>query len=204
MLREPPPDRLEGQQALPPRAEQEGLIGVILAGGKPDGEAADEPEPHLEGRVQPDSHDLAPYGRAGGDRMTTSSRLPGSDRGHLLGPAHSHIGTFRLYRPRRNCMEVATCTPRCARCRNHTQAFVQVATTMQRRKCGDAGRRHLGAANPARSAHRPAPGADRRAVPPADPVLAWPAATAPGPQARRRGPRRYGRRTRRGSATASM
>src|ERR1700678_3375111 len=80
MLREPPPDRLEGQAALRPRAEQEGLIGVILAGGKPDGEAADEPEPHLEGRVQPDSHDLGPYGRAGGDRMTKSSRLPGCDR----------------------------------------------------------------------------------------------------------------------------
>ena len=28
MLREPPPDRLEGQQALRPRAEQEGMIGV--------------------------------------------------------------------------------------------------------------------------------------------------------------------------------
>jgi hypothetical protein len=30
-------------------------------------------------------------------------------------------------------MEVATCTPRCARCRNHAHAFVQVAATMHTR-----------------------------------------------------------------------
>jgi hypothetical protein len=41
------------------------------------------------------------------------------------------------YRLRRNCMEVATCTPLCAGCRNHTHAFVQVATTMHRQ--ADAG-----------------------------------------------------------------
>jgi hypothetical protein len=64
-----PPDRLEGQQALRPRAEQEGMIVVILAGGKPNGEATNEPEPHLEGRVQPGDHDLAPPGPADSDRM---------------------------------------------------------------------------------------------------------------------------------------
>src|SRR6204780_3905270 len=36
------------------------------------------------------------------------------------------------YRRRQNCMEVATCTPLCARCHNHTHAFVQVVTTMHR------------------------------------------------------------------------
>jgi hypothetical protein len=50
-LREAPPDWFEGQQALRPRAEQESLIAVVVAGGKPDGQATDKPEPHLEGRV---------------------------------------------------------------------------------------------------------------------------------------------------------
>jgi hypothetical protein len=68
-LRQAPPDRFEGQQALGPRAEQEGMITVVLAGGKPDGQATDEPELHLEGRVQPGDHDLAPQGPAVGDRI---------------------------------------------------------------------------------------------------------------------------------------
>src|ERR1700689_2309808 len=71
MFRELPPDRLKGQQALGPRAEQERVITavVVLADGKPDGETTDEPEPHLEGRVQPGGHDRAPRGSAAGDRI---------------------------------------------------------------------------------------------------------------------------------------
>jgi len=45
------------------------MIGVVPVGRKPDGEATDEPEPHLEGRVQPGGHDLAPHGPAVGDRI---------------------------------------------------------------------------------------------------------------------------------------
>jgi hypothetical protein len=50
----------------------------------------------------------------------------------ILDSRFAHFTHNHLYRPRRNCMEVATCTPPCARCRNHTHAFVQVAATMHR------------------------------------------------------------------------
>src|ERR1700677_4766824 len=41
-----------------------------------------------------------------------------------ISPIASHI------RPRQIVVVAATCTPLCAGCRNHTHAFVQVATTM--------------------------------------------------------------------------
>jgi len=64
VLGEPRPHRLEHEQALRPRAEQQGLLAAVLAESEPDRQPVDDPEPYLEGRVQPGGHGTAPPSRA--------------------------------------------------------------------------------------------------------------------------------------------
>ena len=63
---QPRPDRHEGQQTLRPRAEQQGVLAAVLAPGVPDGQPVDDPELHLEGRVQPGGHGT-PFSRCPSD-----------------------------------------------------------------------------------------------------------------------------------------
>jgi hypothetical protein len=58
---QPRPRRLEGEQALRPRAQQKGVIVSVLALGEADGQPVDRPEPRLDGRVRPRAHDVAPH-----------------------------------------------------------------------------------------------------------------------------------------------
>src|SRR5580692_11251613 len=56
VLGEPRPHRLERQQALWPRAQQQGVIVTVLALGEADRQPVDDPELHLDRRVQPGGH----------------------------------------------------------------------------------------------------------------------------------------------------
>src|SRR6266568_2903626 len=67
VLSELPPRRFEGQQALRPRAEQEGaLIAMVLAYGEPDCQPVDDPESHFERCVHPGGHAALLIACAGG------------------------------------------------------------------------------------------------------------------------------------------
>jgi len=57
---QPRPHRLEGEQAFRPRAQQQGVIVAVLALREADRQPVDDPELHLDGRVQPGGHDAAP------------------------------------------------------------------------------------------------------------------------------------------------
>ena len=61
VLGQPCPYRLEGEQAFWPRAQQQGVIVAVLALGEADRQPVDDPELHLDGRVQPRGHAAAPY-----------------------------------------------------------------------------------------------------------------------------------------------
>jgi hypothetical protein len=56
---QPRPHRLEGEQAFRPRAQQQGVIVAVLALREADRQPVDDPELHLDGRVQPGGHDAA-------------------------------------------------------------------------------------------------------------------------------------------------
>ena len=56
LLGELPPDRLEGQQRLRPRTEQQCVVVVAPALGEPDRQAVDDTEPDLERGVEPGGH----------------------------------------------------------------------------------------------------------------------------------------------------
>jgi hypothetical protein len=91
-LGEPQPRRLEREQALRPRAEQQGVIVTVAALGEPGGQPVDDPEPHLDRFVQPGSHDAAPHCRlpdALGD-CTPAIVRPAGPRSYP--PAHSAGG----------------------------------------------------------------------------------------------------------------
>jgi hypothetical protein len=53
VLGEPRPHRLERQQALRPRTQQQGVIVTVPALGKPDRQPVNDPELHLDWGVQP-------------------------------------------------------------------------------------------------------------------------------------------------------
>ncbi len=57
---EPDPGRVEREQALRPRAQQQGVIVAVLALGETDGQPVDRPELRLDGGVQPGGHGCRP------------------------------------------------------------------------------------------------------------------------------------------------
>jgi hypothetical protein len=58
---EPRPGRFEGEQALRPWAQQQGVIAaLVLALDEADGESVDGAELRLDGGVQPGGHGVAP------------------------------------------------------------------------------------------------------------------------------------------------
>ena len=59
-LGEPGPGRLEREQALRPRAQQEGVVVALPALGETDRQPVDCPELRLDGTVQPGAHGVAP------------------------------------------------------------------------------------------------------------------------------------------------
>ena len=65
---EPQPGRLEGEQALRPRAQQQRVIVPVLALGETDGQPVDGSELRLDGAVQPGAHP-ASVRRAGRARI---------------------------------------------------------------------------------------------------------------------------------------
>src|SRR3984893_11679732 len=67
---QPLPCRLEGEQALPPRTEQQGVVVWVLALGEADGQSIDGPELWLDA-VEPSAHEIS----IGAARRATSRRL---------------------------------------------------------------------------------------------------------------------------------
>src|SRR5271168_1484220 len=59
VLGQPRPDRLEGEQALRPRTEQQGVVVAVLAFGEVDGQPVDGSEPRLRA-VEPDAQGVTP------------------------------------------------------------------------------------------------------------------------------------------------
>ena len=89
MLGQPRPHRLEGEQAFWPWAEHQRVIVAVLALGEADGQPVDDPEPHLDGCVQPGRHDAAPH-RSRFRCLLPASVTPGGPRSYP--PAHSVSG----------------------------------------------------------------------------------------------------------------
>src|ERR1700737_1257532 len=59
VLGQPRPDRLEGEQALRPRTEQQGVIVAVLAFGEADGQPVDGSGPRLHS-VEPEAQRVTP------------------------------------------------------------------------------------------------------------------------------------------------
>ena len=74
------PHRLEREQALRPRAQQEGVIVPVLALGEADGQPVDRPELHLDGCVRPFAHVCGPLSACGRTRSANASRRVSSAR----------------------------------------------------------------------------------------------------------------------------
>ena len=72
---EPRPYRLEGEQVLGPRAQQQGVIASLVALGISDRKPVDDPELQLDRCVEPGGHDLPPYGLCPARSVNASQRL---------------------------------------------------------------------------------------------------------------------------------
>src|ERR1700692_1046719 len=75
---QPLPRRLEGEQALRPRTEQQGVVLSVLALGKADGQSIDGPELRLDA-VEPSAHAIS----IGAGRRATSATTPSVGRSSL-------------------------------------------------------------------------------------------------------------------------